>query len=653
MYHPEMSSNAQQPLPNAEPLDATRRRFLTVSTAAGLGSTLFPGALLALATNPASSQSPQQTDLRGWPAITPEMLDAAATIAAIKLTPDQKKMLLDGIVGQRNSALRVRELHLPNSVAPTAVFNPVPAGTPGPRPAPAQPVVLGPAPSIAGISISEEDKVAFATIRQLGELLRRRKLTSVDLTKLYLARLKRYDPTLHFVITLTEERALAQAAAADGELARGHDRGPLHGIPWGAKDLLAVNGYPTTWGAAGFEHQTFDQDAEVVKRLDAAGAVLIAKLTMGALAQGDLWGYPGGSGKPGGRTRNPWNPQQGSSGSSAGSASAASAGCVGFAIGTETLGSISSPSTRCGVTGLRPSFGLVPRTGAMALVWSMDKIGPITRSVEDCALVLNAIYGPDGLDQSLQPASFHADLTTNLHHLRIGYIESAFKAPTLQPISSDEAKTLSTAERSKREQENRSDFEQRSYDAKFNIRALETLRSMGLQRTPVDLPSFHFSALLNILGAEAAAAFDDLTTSGRDALLSGQKPYDWPNGFRTSRFLSAVDYIQAERARTLALAAMHQLFSNFDVIVTPSEGPQLTATNLCGQPAVIVPNGLRGPDAPPFAPTADDQWPDYGGPGTPVSLTFLAPLYQDAKAVALAHAYQLKTGFHLLRPKLT
>ena len=579
------------------------------------------------------------------------MIEAAATIAAIKLTPDQIKMLLDDVLGQRNSALRVRELHLPNSVAPTAVFNPVPAGTPGPQPAPARPVVLGPAPSIAGLSASEEEKVAFATVRQLGELLRHHKLTSVDLTKLYLARLKRYDPTLHFVITLTEDRALKQAAAADRELAAGHYRGPLHGIPWGAKDLLAVKGYPTTWGAAGFENQTFDEDAEVVKRLDAAGAVLIAKLTMGALAQGDLWGYPEGAASRRPHPQ-PLEPKAGKQRQLGRKRSAVSAGCVGFAIGTETLGSISSPSTRCGVTGLRPSFGLVPRTGAMALVWSMDKIGPITRSVEDCALVLNAIYGPDGRDQSVQPAPFHADLTTSIHALRVGYIAAAFKAPTQQPMSPDETKSLTPAELAKHEQQRNASFAQRTYDHQFNARALDALRSMGITLTPVEMPSFHFSALLNILGAEAAAAFDELTTSGRDALLSGQKPYDWPNGFRTSRFLSAVDYIQAERARSLALTAMHQLFANFDVIVTPSGGTQLTATNLCGQPAVIVPNGLRGPDAPPFSPTEDDDWPDYGGPGTPVSLTFLAPLYQDAKAVALAHAYQLKTGFQLLHPKL-
>jgi len=606
-------------MPNTKPLvtDATRRRFLAISTAAGLSGTLFPGALLALA-----AQTPAQPDLRGWPAITAEMVDAAAALAAIKLTDEQKKMMLDGLLGMRNSALRVREMPLANGVAPTAVFNPVPAGMPGPVAAAVRPVVMGAAPSVVGLSLAEEEKLAFATVRQLGELLRRKKITSVELAKFYMARLKRCDPELHFLITLTEERALAQAAKADRELAAGKDCGPLHGIPWGAKDLLAVKGYPTTWGAAGFETQSFEEDAEVVKRLDAAGAVLIAKLSMGALAQGDLWF--------GGRTRNPWNTKQGSSGSSAGSASAVAAGCVGFAIGTETLGSISSPSTRCGVTGLRPSFGMVPRTGAMALVWSMDKIGPITRSVEDCALVLNAIYGQDGRDQSVQAAAFHADLTMDVRKLRVGYLKSAFDVPVL--------KAGTTA----------ADV----YDAKLAAATLDRLRDMGVTLTPVELPDFHFSALLNILGAEAAASFDELTTSGRDSLLTGQKSFDWPNQFRTSRFLSAVDYIQAERARALALRAMHETFSNFDVIVATSGGTQLTATNLCGQPAVIVPNGLRGADAPPYVTTEENPWPGYGGPGTPVSVTFLAGLYEDAKAVALAHAYQQHTGFHLVHPKV-
>jgi Asp-tRNA(Asn)/Glu-tRNA(Gln) amidotransferase A subunit family amidase len=631
-----------------QPILTTRRRLLAVTTAAGLSTTLFPGALLALATPPASAQSPKAADPETLAPITPEMIEQALLLSGLHFTEDQRKLMVEGLTSDREAILTIRKLNLPNAVAPSLVFDPVPGGAV--LDTERKPPRLGPAPSIASVSASNEDQVAFLTIRQLSELLRTRKLTSVDLTKLYLARLKRYDPTLHFVITLTEDRALKQAAAADAELAANKHRGPLHGIPWGGKDLLAVAGYPTTWGAGGFEDQHFDYNAEVVKRLDTAGAVLIAKLTMGALAQGDLWG----SKQHGARTRNPWNPKQGSSGSSAGSASAVSAGCVGFAIGTETLGSISSPSTRCGVTGLRPSFGLVPRTGAMALSWSMDKIGPITRSVEDCALVLNTIYGPDGHDLSVQPAAFNPDLTIDVRKLRVGYIKSAFDTPTFTPPKPP-AKPLAGKELdayNKRVAQRKAYFAQEAYDAKFNTAALETLRSMGINLTPVDMPDFPFGSIVPMLEAEAAAAFDDLTRSGRDSLLIGQAPYDWPNSFRTARLYSAVDYINAARARTLALAKMTEMFTPFDVIVTPSEGEQLVATNLCGQPAVIVPNGLRGPDAPPSLHPEDGAVNNEGGPGTPVSLTFLAPLYQDAKAVALAHAYQLKTGFHLLHPKL-
>jgi Asp-tRNA(Asn)/Glu-tRNA(Gln) amidotransferase A subunit family amidase len=638
-----------------------RRALLSVCAAAGLGQTLFPGALLALASSPQTAGSgsarPQDSgspqDLHGWPAITPAMIDAAAVIAAVHITDEQKQMMLGGLVSQRNNALQVRELHLANGVAPVAMTNPVPAGTTPPPIEQPQPLRLGTAPNIAKIAAQAGDSTsdvaseawAFATVRELGVALRQRKVTSVGLTKMYLARLRRYDPLLKFVITYTEERALKQAAQADRELASGHERGPLHGIPWGAKDLLAVKGYPTTWGAAGFEKQQIDQDADVVSRLDAAGAVLLAKMTLGALAQGDLWF--------GGRTRNPWNPHQGSSGSSAGSASAVAAGCVGFAIGTETLGSISSPSTRCGATGLRPSFGRVPRTGAMALSWSMDKIGPIARSVEDCALVLNAISGPNGIDLAVHSGAFNADLTIDIRKLRVGYIKSAFDAPVLQPLPKDELATLSDAERTKRETEHKAQFDRRAYDAKYDAATPDRLRAMGINLISCELPDFHFSALLSILSTEAAAAFDELTLSGRDALLTGQKPFDWPNQFRTARFTPAVDYIQAQRARTLAMAQMHDLFSKFDVIVAPSGGTQLTATNLCGQPAVIVPNGLRGDDAPPPPSTEDGAMTNVGGPGTPVSITFLAPLYEEGKACALANAYQQKAGFMALRPKLS
>ena len=631
-------------------LDATRRRFLAVSTAAGFGGTMFSGALLALVAAPASStsaQSPNPEAKPDLPKITPEIIDQAAVIAGVSFTAEQRQLMIDDLTSQRDNVVEIRKLNLPNRVAPSLIFDPVPAGMK--LETVRKPAKLGSAPSLAGVSVSNEDSMAFATVRQLGELLCTKKVTSVELTKLYLARLKRYDPTLHFVITLTEERALKQAALADAEIAAGKYRGPLHGIPWGAKDLLAVKGYHTTWGAGGFEDQHFDEDAEVVKRLDAAGAVLIAKLTLGALAQGDLWG-----GKPGTRTRNPWNPKQGSSGSSAGSASAVAAGCVGFALGTETLGSISSPSTRCGTSGLRPSFGLVPRTGAMALSWSMDKIGAITRSVEDCALVLDAICGPDGHDRSVQPAAFNPDFTLDIRKLRIGYIQSAFDVPTFTPPKPpSEALTDKELEAfNQRAAQRKAGFAQQLYDAQFNTHALDTLRGMGLTLTPCEMPKFPFGAIVPMLEAEGAAAFDDLTLSGRDALLAGQQSFDWPNNFRVARFYSAVDYINAARARTLALEQMTELFSHFDVIVTPSSGAQLTATNLCGQPAVIVPNGLRGADAPlPFK-QEDGALQNTGGPGTPVSITFLAPLYQDAKACALAHAYQQKTGFHTLHPKL-
>ena len=587
------------------------------------------------------------------------MIEQAALIAGVHFSADQRKVMIEGLTSQREDLIEVRKLSLPNSVAPALIFNPVPPGAKletARRPAklsaaPDARVVYKTAglPSEDGEAVlgrSPLEALAFSTVRELAALLSSKRVTSVGLTKMYLERLKRLDPQLHCVIALTEERAMKQAAAADREIAAGKYRGPLHGIPWGGKDLLAVAGYPTTWGAAGFEKQTFDYDAEVVKRLDAAGAVLIAKLSMGALAQGDLWF--------GGRTRNPWNLRQGSSGSSAGSASAVAAGCVGFAIGTETLGSISSPSTRCGATGLRPSYGLVPRTGAMALTWSMDKIGAIARSVEDAALVLEAIYGPDGHDLSVQGAAFNADFTTDVKKLRVGYLKSAFDAPTLTELKPP-SETLAGKELeafNARVAGRKAAFARTVYDAQFNARALETLRGMGVNLLAKEMPNFPFDALVPMLEAEAAAAFDELTRSGRDALLTGQEPFDWPNQFRNARLYPAVDYIQAARARTLAVAEMTKLFADIDVLVTPSGGPQLTATNLTGQPAVIVPNGFRGADAPASPNTKDGGLNNVGGPGTPVSITFLAPLYKDALACALAHAYQEKTGFHLLHPKL-
>ena len=565
--------------------------------------------------------------------------------------------MLESLSDRRDAIAEVRKIPLANGVAPSLVQDPVVPGTV--LDTVRKPAKLGPPPSVTEIfsrvrGMSEDGDLAaeawaFATVRQLGEALRQRKASSLELTKMYIARLKRLDPTLHFVIKVTEERALQQAAAMDREIADGKFRGPLHGIPWGAKDLLAVKGYPTTWGAGPYMSQSFDYDAEVVKRLDKAGAVLVAKLTLGALAQGDLWGAA-----PGVRTRNPWNTKQGSSGSSAGVASAVAAGCVGFGIGTETLGSISSPATRCGVTGLRPSFGLVPRTGAMALSWSMDKIGPITRSVEDAALVLEAIYGPDGHDPSVQPAAFNVDFTIDIRKLRVGYLKSAFDTPTMEPMKppSETLAGKELDEYNKRVAGRKAQYQRQVYDASYATKSLEVLRGMGVQLHAAELPKFNYGALVPMLEAEAAAAFDELTRSGKDALLAGQEPFDWPNAFRTARLYPAVYYINASRARRLAMEQLATFFKDFDVVVAPSFGEQLVATNLCGQPAVIVPNGLRGADAPAPPTSEDGALNNAGGPGTPVSLTFLSPLYGDAKACALAHAYQEKTRFQLQHPSL-
>ena len=605
----------------------SRRRFLGVCSAVGLGQTLLPGVLFGMA---AQTQNAAATGAEAhvMAKITPEMIDAAAAIAGVSLTAEQKTMMLEGLTKQRNSVAVIRTMKIPNSVAPAFVFDPVPAGMM--LETERRPMGMSAAPNVAALASAGSDGLAFASVRELAELVKTHKVTSVALTKMYLERLKKYDPRLHFVITLMEERALTSAAAADKEIAAGKYRGPLHGIPWGAKDLLAVRGYPTTWGAGGFETQSFNYDATVVERLDAAGAVLVAKMSMGALASGPIWF--------GGMTRSPWNAKQPSGGSSAGSASAVGAGCLGFAIGTETLGSISSPSTRCGATGLRPTFGFVPRTGAMALTWTMDKIGPICRSVEDCALVMNAIYGKDGKDRSVQNAAFNWDAEFDWKKLRVGYLKDEFDAPTVSANATEDEKR---------------GFARRAYDARFGTNALEALRKMGVNLLSMKMPAgYHFGDITPVLEAEAAAAFDELTRSGRDALLTEQGPQEWPNVFRVAQFYSAVDYIQAQRARTLAMDAMAKIFADVDVIVTPSNGAQLTATNLTGHPAVIVPNGVRGEDAPLPDHTGDGHPENVGGPGTPVSLTFLGGLYSDARLAAFARAYQETTGFHRMHPKM-
>ncbi len=622
-----------------------RRRFLSVCTQAGVISPLFPGALYTLAVQAQSTSEAANTAEKKLPAITPGMVDEAAAMAGIVISAEHKAAMLEGLAEQRSGYAAIRALHMPNAVAPAFVFDPL---APGETVDTVQkPMRLSKAPAIH-TAPSNLEELAFLTLRELAEYVRSRKVSSVALTEMYLGRLKRYDPLLHFVVTFTEERAMTQAREADREIAAGKYRGPLHGMPWGAKDLLAVKGYPTTWGAGGFEHQQFQEDATVVKRLDEAGAVLVAKTTLGALASGDKWF--------GGRTRNPWNPRQGSSGSSAGSASATSAGCVAFAIGSETLGSLSSPSTRCGTTALRPTFGYVPRTGAMALSWTMDKLGPICRAVEDCAIVFSVIHGPDQQDLATRPAAFNWNAAFEWKQLRVGYFAKEFEPG--KPEETEEARSPATEtdearkKREARQKEQVAGRARREYDRRYDQAALEKLRSMGVALVPVDLPKFPYGEMTSLLTAEAAAAFDDLTISGRDRLLTEQGPEDWPNLFRIARFYPAVEYIQANRARTLAIAAWTELFRQVDVIVTPTPGEQLLATNLTGHPAVILPNGLRGSDAPvpPQIDSGDDD--SIGGPGTPVSLTFLGGHFQDAHLCAFAMAYQQASGFAGLHPKL-
>lgn len=600
-----------QPAPTSAKLD--RRHFLNVCSAFGLGATLMPGVLWGM------------SEKTKTPKVTKEMIDEAATIAGIHIDEEHKEMMLEDLNDQVESYRKVWDLKLANSVAPALVFDPVPPGMKVRIPD------LESRLSHVKVALPKDPaQIAFLTVRELAELLRTKKISSVALTKLFIERIKRFDPQLNFTIALLEERAMQKAQQADKEIAAGKYRGPLHGIPWGAKDLINVNGAPTTWGAHGFEEQKFDEDATVVQRLDKAGAVLVAKLTLGALAMGDLWFGKDGKGE---RTRNPWKLDQGSSGSSAGSASAVAAGCLPFAIGSETLGSISSPSSRCGTTGLRPTFGRVPRTGCMALSWSMDKLGPICRSVEDTAIVLSAIFGPDEKDISVHSYPFEWDAELDVKQLRIGYLKTDFER---EPRFADNAT----------EEEKARTRKVRAILQKFDMDAIAVMQQkLGWKLIPVTLPEFPYGSLLTVLSAEAGAAFDELTRSGRDKLLNAQTKDDWPNSFRTSRFIPAVEYINANRARTAGMQLAARFFEQFDVLVAPTDSGQLVMSNLTGHPAIILPHGFRPADAP--APTKITQ---AGGPGTPTSLTFIGNLFREAELLAVAKAYQDATDFHKKHP---
>lgn len=522
--------------------------------------------------------------------ITANVVSEASKIIGLEFTEAERDSMIEDLESAREDYQTIRELHLSNSITPSLVFNPVPPGKTFNR---QQEPIRWNIPEDVSIPENRAD-LAFYTVKELASLIKQRKITSVELTEFFIDRLRRYDDTLHAVVTLTEERALNQAKKLDEELKAGTYRGPLHGIPYGLKDLFAVKGYKTTWGAMPFKDQTLDMTSTVAQRLDEAGAVLVAKTTLGALAWGDVWF--------GGKTRSPWNPERGSSGSSAGSAATTAAGLVPFAIGTETLGSIVSPSSRTGTTGLRPTFGRVSRHGAMALSWSMDKVGPLTRSVEDAAIVFNAIYGPDGHDQSVVDLPFNYKQEIDLGKLRIGYLKSA--------------------------------FDRDYYNHENDSLTLAKLRELGAELIPIELPDYPAGELSFILSAEGAAAFDELTRSGRDDRMVRQVQNAWPNVFRASRFIPAVEYIQANRARHVLIQKMDSVMQNVDVYISPAfGGSNLVLTNLTGHPSVVLPNG-------------------FNENGEPTSITFMGKLYDEGTLLAVAKTYQQATDFHKRHPEM-
>lgn len=522
--------------------------------------------------------------------ITKGNIESSEKIIGLEFNDAERDSMLGYLEEQLANYNNIRQIKLTNDIPPAVLFNPIPGGFKFSTEK--KPIVYSNY-SYAKLP-SNKNELAFYSIGELAELIRTKQISSTELTEFFIDRLKKYDPLLHCVITITEERALTQAKQMDEELAKGKYRGILHGIPFGVKDLLSTKDYKTTWGSAPYKDQMINEDATVISKLENAGAVLCAKLTMGELAWGDVWF--------GGKTRNPWDTTQGSSGSSAGPASSVSAGLLPFVIGTETWGSIVSPSTICGTTGLRPTFGRVSRTGAMALSWSMDKIGPICRTAEDLAIVFNAIYGLDGIDQSLYDVPFNYEPKINFNGLKIGYLKRDFD---------------------------------KQYNSHFNDSlTLAKLKQLGVELIPIDLPKLPVNDLAIILSAEAGAAFDELTRSNKDDLLVRQIKNAWPNSFRSSRFIPAVEYINANRIRFLLIQEMQKLMEKIDLYIAPSdEGDDLLLTNLSGHPCVVLPNG-------------------FSEKGTPTSISFIGRLFDEGRLIVFAKAYQDVTDFHKKHPPL-
>jgi len=581
-----------------------RRAFLGTVPAAVVAGAAAP-ALARQATPPRAGAAPAGAQQAETPLhFGADALKGAEKVIGLEFKDAEEEMMLRGVNRNLDSYEALRKLDIPLDTEPAITFRPY---LPGKRPPAAGPRARTLRVSAPVVSVTSNlEELAFQPVTALAPLVRARKVSSTDLTKMYLARLKKHGETLKCVVTLTEDLALAQAALADKEIAAGRYRGQLHGIPWGAKDLLATKGIRTTWGAKPYENQIIDLDATVVERLREAGAVLVAKLSMGSLAQGGVWF--------GGSTHNPWNIERSSSGSSAGPAAATAAGLVGFSIGTETLGSIISPASTCGVTGLRPTYGRVSRYGAMALSWTMDKIGPLCRTVEDCAVAFNAIYGPDGKDDTVVDAPFAWNPDVPLGTLKIGYLKADFEAQPPSPNMTDEMK--------------------KRIEGRVAIMkdALDVFRKAGASLVPVELPDFPTQAIRFILSAEAAAAFDDLTRSHGIDQLTAQAQGDWPNQFRMHRFVPAVEYIRAQRARTLLMRRYDELMSKVDVFLSSTGGASLTATNLTGHPALCLKAGF-----------ADKM---------PAALMITGRLYGEATLLRVALAYEKNTKWWTMNPTI-
>ena len=519
-------------------------------------------------------------------------IPAAERVIGVHFKPAERDSLFDDLKSNRKEYEKMRGFKLENGIPLSTWQSPV---LPGMKFNQKQEPVNWNIPGNIAVP-SNKNELAFYSILQLASLLKNKKISSVELTKFFIDRLKKFGDTLQCVISITEDIALEQAARADREIAAGKYRGPLHGIPYGLKDLFAVKGTKTTWGAAPFKDQSFDEDAYVYLKLKEAGAVLIAKFTLGALAMGDYWF--------GGRTKNPWNLKKGSSGSSAGSTAATVAGLVPFAIGTETYGSIISPSTTCGATGLRPTFGSISRTGAMALSYSLDKVGPICRSAEDAAIVFNYLHGTDGKDRCAVQMPFNYTGKTDFSKMKIAYAKYYF----------DRGDTMGN-----------------------ELNVLDVYRKLGAQLIPVDFPDstiYNFDIMGIIIGAECAAQFDEFTRSNMADQMTRQGKGDWPNQFRTARFIPAVEYINAYRYRYLLMQKVNEVVGKFDAFICPTwGGNQVAITNLTGHPAICFPTG-------------------FNKNKLPTSITLVGKLYAEATLLGIVKAFQDATGFNKQHPEM-